>query len=61
LDEGGTAREQITLPDGSLATAQVPLDGEGAVLDPGGTPFYHDYLIYPEKDFGVFNFPAAWG
>ncbi len=57
---GGTGSpKQITI-DGSLVTAPVPLQQNGAYvpLTTAGTdPFYLQFVLYPAQDFSLLNIP----
>jgi hypothetical protein len=51
-------RKQILI-DNTPATDPVPLNGSGLKLAVGGTPVYREHIVYPSKDFTVFNFPGS--
>lgn len=59
LNTGGTQQEQI-YRDGQPIGSPALLDEDGHVIDPGGTPLFLEFDIYPESDFSLLNFDAFY-
>lgn len=59
--DGGTAPDYKTIPDriDYPRHQPTPLDGHGEIVDlaSGGVPFFHDFEIYKERNFGLLGLP----
>jgi hypothetical protein len=59
LNSTGDKQEKI-YRDGSEISSPALLDVDGHAIDPGGTPLFLEFDIYPESDFSLLNFDAFY-